>query len=228
MLKHLSPKTRLSIAGVALLAVAFFAVLFFMNRNSNGAPYVPNYPYMPPQTNGQNGEPNETSQGPFKCGEVPTKDANAPSGWIVENDQYLCLSVPHPSNWRLIGSRDLPPEGLPGAVTVQMLREGEMETPVALIYPFKESDSKIPLLDLTLAEVRALRANVGTAEMPIYQFDPMADPASGGTKRLQHFLVHVPALDRVYLIVGHYPNKALVGIDVSPDVRQMILGTTAF
>ena len=228
MLKKLTRKTRLIIAAATLLGLTVFAVLSLTSRNSDGSPYVPNYPYLPPQPNGQDGKPGETSKGQFECDEVPLLGALAPSGWVAENDAYLCLSVTHPSDWRLIGSRDLPPEGLPGAIAVQMLREDELEGTVALIYPLQESDSKIPLLDLTIAEVRSQRANIGTTEMPVYQFDAFTDPASVGTKLLQYFLVHVPALDRVYLVVGHYPDKTLVGTNVAPDVKKMVLGMSAF
>lgn len=221
MLKHLSPKTRLSIAGAALLLVAIFGILLFTSRKDGNSPYVPNYPHLPPQPTVPMVKPTEVAKGPFECGEAPSDDGPI-EGKVTIHSDYLCASFSYPSGWRSGMGGALPPSGLLDPWTVLAPNEEGMDFPVALLYPMRTSEGVIPLFGMTLTEVRTSLRNIGPQERPVYALDPVEDPESQGLRMYQLFLVDVPSEGRLYLIKAIYFRTGIIGFDASVVIKEMV------
>ena len=227
------PPSRLAyllIFGAALLATATVAVLAYMAYNWRDvlwSSYPEGYPYYP------NGRPHdivdvsvgirETSITPplpaFACGIIEAKPMTR-TGWIVEDDPYLCLSIPHPEDWRLIMPRNVELLSKNFPMLLEKVEAQQLNIPVALIYPLQTTEAKLPYINATIEEIRSKHANIGTVERPVYSLEKFEDPTSGGRK-MRYSVIEARWLQRIYLI-KEYDFVHSVN-DVQANIKKAIL-----
>ncbi|MFA5853883.1 MAG: hypothetical protein WC866_02225 [Patescibacteria group bacterium] len=232
MFKQLSTKTRLVIVGTALLAVAVFAVLSFMDRGNNGAPYIPNYPYMPPQPIGPGIKPTETAKGPFACGEEPASISAEliPEGWTAENNQYLCLSMRYPEGWQLAMPRNIKiPDGMHIPISLGFQPKESMMLYPANIYPIA-TNSVIPKLGKALEDVRTSNTNIGSKDMEVYELGGKKYIDENGADIVsREYVLYAPSVDKAYYVdAAYFPEVMFDGTDITPYLLDILKASRAY